>query len=140
MESESPLKTNQVEDRGGFFIKKSTMITKNDKRFEEVYKMSSKPLGSGGFGVVSKCKHRMNGQVRAVKIVKKKKITNMNKFMQEIIILQNLDHPNVLKLYEYFEDKSNIYLVTELCAGGELFDRIIENEFFNERDAAHIFR
>lgn len=48
----------------------------------------------------------------------------MEKFMMEISILQQLDHPNVLKLYEYFEDEKYVYLVTELCKGGELFDRI----------------
>ena len=63
----------------------------------------------------------------------------MERFKQEIIILQKLDHPNVLKLYEYFEDDKNIYLVTELCRGGELFDKIIEEEFFSEREAARIF-
>jgi len=46
----------------------------------------------------------------------------------------------VLKLYEYFEDSKNVYLVTEICKGGELFDRIIEAEFFSEKDAARIFR
>lgn len=44
----------------------------------------------------------------------------------EIDILKNLDHPNIVKLYEVFEDKNNIYLVTELCTGGELFDVILE--------------
>ena len=56
----------------------------------------------------------------------------MDRFKQEIVILQTLDHPHVLKLYEYFEDDKYIYLVTECCRGGELFDRIIENEFFSE--------
>lgn len=56
----------------------------------------------------------------------------MERFKQEITILQTLDHPNVLKLFEYFEDEKNVYLVTEACRGGELFDRIIENEFFTE--------
>jgi len=51
-----------------------------------------------------------------------------------------LDHPHVLKLYEYFEDNKNVYLVTEACKGGELFDRIIENEFFSEYQAARIFK
>ena len=45
-----------------------------------------------------------------------------------------------MKLYEYFEDEKNVYLVTESCRGGELFDRIIENEFFSEVQAAKIFK
>jgi calcium-dependent protein kinase len=43
----------------------------------------------------------------------------------EIDLLKNLDHPNIVKLHEVFNDKYNIYLVTELCSGGELFDEII---------------
>ena len=56
----------------------------------------------------------------------------------EIDILKNLDHPNIVKLYEVFEDKNNIYLVTELCSGGELFDEIITRQQFSEKDAAKI--
>ena len=51
-----------------------------------------------------------------------------------------MDHPNILKLYEYFEDDKNVYLVTELCKGGELFDKIIEKEYFSEKEAAKIFK
>jgi calcium-dependent protein kinase len=51
-----------------------------------------------------------------------------------------LDHPNILKLYEYFDDAKNVYLITEICKGGELFDHIVEKEFLSEKEAAHIFR
>ena len=51
-----------------------------------------------------------------------------------------MDHPNILKLYEYFEDDKNVYLVTELCKGGELFDKIIEKEYFSEKEAAKVFK
>lgn len=54
--------------------------------------------------------------------------------------MQKLDHPNVLKLFEYFDEEKDIYLVTERCKGGELFDRIVENEFFSEYEAAKIFK
>ena len=51
-----------------------------------------------------------------------------------------MDHPNILKLYEYFEDTKNVYLITELCSGGELFDMIVEKEFFAEFEACNIFK
>jgi calcium-dependent protein kinase len=53
--------------------------------------------------------------------------------------MQKLDHPNVLKLFEYFIDTSDVYLITEICKGGELFDRIVDKEFYPEPDAAIIF-
>ena len=129
-----------ADDRGGFLIKKSTMIQKNLRRIEDVYKIDKKTLGTGAYGIVSRVKHKDTGQIRAVKKVAKKKIKNMERFQQEITILQMLDHPNVLKLYEYFEDAKNVYLITELCTGGELFDRIIKEEFFSEKVAARIFK
>jgi len=64
----------------------------------------------------------------------------MTTFLQEIAILQKLDHPNVLKLYEYFIDDTDVYLVTEICKGGELFDRIVEVEYFKEPEAALLFK
>ena len=51
--------------------------------------------------------------------------TEKTRLKYEIDILKNLDHPNIVKLYEIFEDKYYIYLVTELCNGGELFDEIV---------------
>ena len=46
----------------------------------------------------------------------------------------------MLKLFEYFIDDTDVYLVTEICKGGELFDRIVENEFFPEPEAAVLFK
>jgi calcium-dependent protein kinase len=90
-------------------------------------------LGSGTFGVVHRVQHRTTKQIRACKTIPLKKIKNKSRFEDEVKILQTLDHPNVLKLYEYFVDAKNVYLVTELCKGGELFDMIVEQEFFNEK-------
>lgn len=55
--------------------------------------------------------------------------------MSEIKIMKELDHPNVIKLFETFEDSSSIYLIMEMCEGGELFDKIQDVGFFNEQMA-----
>lgn len=58
-----------------------------------------------------------SGEDRAVKILDKTEMEDKEKIRLkfEIDILKNLDHPNILRLYEVFEDKKYIYLVTELC-------------------------
>ena len=58
----------------------------------------------------------------------------------EVDILSQLDHPNVVKIFEIFDEKDCIYLVLELLAGGELFDRIVEKENYSEKEAADTIR
>ncbi len=121
-------------------IKKSMMITKNPQPINDVYRMDKKALGSGTYGVVTKVTHLKTTHERACKTIAKKKIKNWERFEQEIKILQTLDHPHILKLYEFFEDDKNVYLITEICTGGELFDKIIEKEQFEEGYAARVFK
>ena len=64
----------------------------------------------------------------------------MQRFKSEINILKKLDHPNILKLYEYFKDEKYVYLITELCTGGELFDYVERKQSLSEKDACRIFR
>jgi len=79
-----------------------------------------------------------------VKSISKAQMKNLDRFKQEIAIMKIMDHPNIVKLFESFEDHRNIYLVIELCTGGELFDRIIDAGHFTEQQAAtvmqHMFR
>ena len=60
------------------------------------------------------------------------------KFLNEVAILNELDHPNISKLIEFYEDRSFFHLVTDLCEGGELFDFIIKNKFLSERMTSDI--
>ena len=107
-------------------IKKSAMIQKNYEPISKIYKVDkNNVLGTGSYGVVHRVQHRVTKQVRACKTIPWRKIKNREKFDDEIKILQTLDHPNVLKLYEYFEDTKNVYLITEIYKGGELYDMIV---------------
>eukprot|EP00352_Strombidinopsis_acuminata_P004002 CAMPEP_0176397868 /NCGR_PEP_ID=MMETSP0126-20121128/45466_1 /TAXON_ID=141414 ORGANISM="Strombidinopsis acuminatum, Strain SPMC142" /NCGR_SAMPLE_ID=MMETSP0126 /ASSEMBLY_ACC=CAM_ASM_000229 /LENGTH=408 /DNA_ID=CAMNT_0017772431 /DNA_START=230 /DNA_END=1456 /DNA_ORIENTATION=- len=58
----------------------------------------------------------------------------------EINILKEIDHPNIVKMYEFFEDEKRYYIVTEICKGGELFDEILARGKFNEKDAAVLIK
>ena len=71
-----------------------------------------KEIGCGAYGKVYTARKKEKAStVRAVKIIKKQ--YNNSQFTSEVLILKLLDHPNLLKLYEIFEDKGCIYLVTE---------------------------
>jgi len=65
---------------------------------------------------------------------------DVEKFKDEVRIMRIMDHPNIVKLYETFEDKVKVYLVMELCSGGELFDRIIDAGRFTEVHAAIVMQ
>jgi calcium-dependent protein kinase len=95
-------------------------------------------LGAGAFGFVSKGKHIKTGYIRAIKAIKKKAISHeeTKRIITEIDILKNLDHPNIVKLYEIIEDRKHYHLVTELLTGGELFDKIMKLGHFSEKMAA----
>ena len=77
---------------------------------------------------------------RAIKIIEKSRVSNVERFKLEVEIMMRLDHPSILRLYDYFEDEKRVYLVLELCTGGELFDRIILNKYYSEENARIIFR
>jgi calcium-dependent protein kinase len=89
-------------------------------------------------------KNKTTGEKRACKQLTKGKIANMEKFTIEINIMIKMDHPNIIKLYEVFEDNRYIHLIMEMCTGGELFDRIIDRinkkKLFTEKEAAIIFK
>ena len=58
--------------------------------------------------------------------------------MNEIKILKEIDHPNIIKIIEYYESKWSLYIVTEHLDGGELFDKIEKKKAFSEKEACEI--
>ena len=103
----------------------------------------TKKLGKGAYGKVLEVKNKITKELRACKQLSKSKISNLEKFQKEISILKKVDHPNIIKLYEVFEDDKYLYLIMEKCKGGELFDKIINHiqkkKMYSEKEAAKIF-
>ena len=96
-----------------------------------------KELGQGSYGHVYRCQNKETGNVYACKKMSKKKIKNKEQFKTEIDLLRATDHPNIIKLYDIFEDNSYIYLIMEECNGGEFFDslakRAKEKQMYTEK-------
>jgi len=122
----------------------SQFITANTGRVQDIYDIDKTKLGQGSYGAVSKCVNKSTRTIRAIKSIPKALMKNTERLKMEIAIMKEMDHPNIVKLFETFEDHRTVYLVMELCSGGELFDRIIELGHFTEVQGAkvmqHIFR
>lgn len=107
-------------------------------------------LGSGQYGIVRRCTDRKTGKVLAVKSILKSHVANLKILREEVMLLKEVSHPNIIDLIDVFEDEENLHLVTGMCTGGELFDRIQarrnsdspehESGSFSEREAAVIVK
>ena len=94
----------------------------------QIYSVLSE-LGEGAYGVVKKvCLKGNPDTIRAMKIISKENIMEgqSQRLIDEIQILKKLEHPNIMKIYEYFNDKNNVYIVSELCDEGDLFGKLIK--------------
>ncbi|ETE72968.1 putative myosin light chain kinase 3, partial [Ophiophagus hannah] len=93
-------------------------------------------IGEGRFGQVHKCTENSTGLCLAAKIIKVKLAKEREEVKNEINIMNQLSHVNLIQLYDAFESKNNLTLIMEYVDGGELFDRIIdENYNLTELDA-----
>ncbi|XP_033848838.1 myosin light chain kinase 2, skeletal/cardiac muscle isoform X2 [Acipenser ruthenus] len=92
-------------------------------------------LGGGRFGQVHKCVENSSGLTLAAKIIKVKCTKEKEEVKNEIQVMNQLNHANLIQLYAAFESKNDLILVMEYVDGGELFDRIIdENYYLTELD------
>ena len=115
---------------------KSTFVCYKTTKITEEYLLGA-TLGQGAFGTVRKAVHKLTNQERAIKILKKRQQDERKLFL-EVNILSKLTHPNIMEIYEFYEDKANFYIVSELCKGGELFDTMTEKGAFKEAEACPI--
>jgi len=85
-----------------------------------------KKITDATFGGIYLVFHELTKEKRCLKVYNREKMknTNQNKFVEEINLVKKLDHPNIFKIFEFYKDKLNYYLITEYLGGGELFDYI----------------
>jgi calcium-dependent protein kinase len=132
---------------GSKFLEKELEIVVNSNNIIEQnaglpmddYKLVKK-LGDGSFGSVYLVHHRLNKMERAMKKIKKSNSTSSqdeDEVLNEINILKKLDHPNIVKIFEFYNTKDAYYLITEFCQEGELYDKIKHK--FTEQQIAIIF-
>ena len=127
-----------MDESANLRINKESFITSNKGDVTMFYEVIKK-IGEGSFGKIYKVRNKQSGDIRAMKQITKAKIPNLEKFKTEIKILSILDHPNIVRLFEVFEDDKYFYLLTELCTGGELLEKIKQKKITKEKDAAVIF-
>lgn len=102
-----------------------------------------KLLGYGAFGIVRLGMNETTRQEVAVKILNKKKIRQMkakDKTYREIHLSKMFNHPHVVKLYEYFETKEDIYVIFEFVPNKELFGYISNQGSLEETEARKLFQ
>lgn len=121
--------------------------------YEDLYRLYDikKKLGQGKFGLVKLCTNKENGREAAIKIISKKEMTEKDyeQTRIEIEILKVCQHPNIIKLYDIFENSEYYYiskilsyfLVMEICNGSDLYDYLYSRNFqISEERAKEIIR
>lgn len=102
----------------------------------EKYKIG-KVIGDGNFAVVKECVERSTGKEYALKIIDKAKCCGKEHLIEnEVSILRQVKHPNIIMLIEEMDTTTELYLVMELVKGGDLFDAITSSTKYTERDAS----
>jgi len=105
------------------------------ENINEVYNIGKK-LGQGSFGSVNRAQRVGGGIDVAIKMIDKKSLDSNpmlpTLMMSELTVLKKCSHPNIMNVNEILEDSNTYYIVSELLEGGELFDRILEVQKFDE--------
>ncbi|XP_017206004.1 myosin light chain kinase family member 4 isoform X1 [Oryctolagus cuniculus] len=106
------------------------IVTAKQAAVNSFYTVSkTEVLGGGRFGQVHKCEEKATGLKLAAKIIKTRGVKDKEEVKNEISVMNQLDHVNLIQLYDAFESKNDIVLVLEYVDGGELFDRIIDENY-----------
>ncbi len=99
-------------------------------------------IGKGTFSKVKLGINKITGEKVAIKILDKSKIVekeDLDRIVREMSILTKMDHENVIKVFQIFEDPNNFLIIMEFCEGGELFNYIVKKGRLSEKEASFFF-
>eukprot|EP00484_Ammonia_sp_Unknown_P018837 CAMPEP_0197049350 /NCGR_PEP_ID=MMETSP1384-20130603/24512_1 /TAXON_ID=29189 /ORGANISM="Ammonia sp." /LENGTH=829 /DNA_ID=CAMNT_0042481615 /DNA_START=70 /DNA_END=2559 /DNA_ORIENTATION=- len=130
---------------------KTIFVTQQFRFFEDDYQIVQSIGEPGQFGIAYECyiKRDPFQTRRCVKEINKARFHHigadarndiLHTMQNEIAILKKVDHPNIVKLFDVYEDRHRLHLVMEFLPGGELFARICEKESFTEKEAVTILK
>ncbi|KAJ6901060.1 calcium-dependent protein kinase 1-like [Populus alba x Populus x berolinensis] len=142
-EPAKPKKPPQVKRVSSAGLRTEYVLTTQAGNLKEFYSLGKK-LGQGQFGTTFLCVEKATKKEFACKSIAKRKLLtdeDVEDVRREIQIMHHLaGHPNVISIKGAYEDAMAVHVVMELCAGGELFDRIIQRGHYTERKAAKLTR
>jgi calcium-dependent protein kinase len=123
-------------------LSKATLVKFNPGKILNTYKVNE-IIGQGSYGTVYRCKHLLTGDLRAIKKINKSTLRKVEVIEEddmpsELKVHCLIDHPHIIKTYEYFKDDRNYYLVTEFITGGSLINKLKELKYFDEYTVALI--
>lgn len=97
-------------------------------------------LGEGSFGKVYRAQHRATGEVVAIKEIVKEKAgsSGLKQLDKEVSIFKKVDHKNIIKLKEVLESPKKMYLIMEVCEGGDLAKLLQKRQHLNEADTKQV--
>jgi calcium-dependent protein kinase len=139
-ESKSPVSRNDREslsEKLGLFILYDSNLTSDILNYYDFGPI----IGHGSFGNVRIATRKLlrARQQFAVKSIPKSRVKSDIRLLQrELRILKSVDHPNIIKLHDVYEDPKFLHLVQEYCSGGELFEKIVDRGNYTENEASSL--
>ncbi|XP_022662812.1 myosin light chain kinase family member 4-like isoform X2 [Varroa jacobsoni] len=127
------------EERNEAHFERRHVTIKKGEDLKALYKLNEE-LGRGKFGVVHLCVEKTTGKNLAAKFIKTQRKEDRVDVQREVEIMQKLQHPRLLQLYDAFDDGlKEFVLILELIRGGELFERVIDDDFVLTEKACTVF-
>ena len=129
-----PYNSVRIKSLSNLPISNQTVIRKQSGNPLSSYEVLGS-IGKGTYGNVYKVRHKVTGIIRTMKMIPKDNLTfgfTEEEINREITILKKLDHPKIIKLYEFYNDDDNYYLINEYCSEGDLREKLNQINSFPE--------